>query len=353
MSIDSGVYPLAQRTQLLQRPESILQLEAEFASQLVSLLDQIYNHGCIAERWYVHAYTIAVQLEISPSDFDQVLTGRQTASKLVRQKQYGERFSKTVVEVAKELERLLMETQNLRVSGRLLFGQIFRFGGPLLERFGATLSLWLDINAEELFGTLRFLLSDTVAASKIEMPHRLALYLDFVLKSLPLFPFLADESGVFSPKGLDLARRLCGELAEAGARLRRFTAQPTRAFFLFVQHELALIEAVLPRQASASDWFLNFTRTSSGPASTLLPEEIRLDGLPEALNEAELSLAEMENEVKQAESALREVERLVEHIQSPTAARFLKAMEERILLYHSWHPRLLASLRGLQKAVQL
>ena len=362
MSIDSGIYPPAERAQFIHRPDSLLRMENEFVDQLLLLLRNLQQYVSLGERWRSHLYGVSGNLQFTQEEQEQVLARRLGALEVMREKDYIGVFRDgewrgylqwVAVNAAEELERLLAETRYLHSSGKQLLKLVDRFRGDFLLSFRGTLSRWLKVDLKKVTKTLQGWLNRAAYARKnLLLP--LSRYIDSVVNFLCLFPLPTPEGNYPLPSDeeMERAKRLSSQLVEAGVKVKNFLDQRTRLYLLFIEHELAIIQAVLPKDLSAIKWFVTFATNLSKSAHELLPGKIQTDTLPMALKQATDSLVELDYRLETAEQMLNEAELLIQILRSPAVTKFLQADKERLSIYRSWRLEFLTRLRVLREVVQ-
>jgi hypothetical protein len=118
---------------------------------------------------------------------------------------------------------------------------------------------------------------------------------------------------------------------------------------LYVDHERALLNAILPKEIDVKEWFVMFASNPTKSAHELLPIDIRVDALPYAIRQSEMALIAMDDQVQIGGYLLKSVEVLPELLKSPVVAKFLDADRQRLELFRVGRQELLRKLRRLRE----
>ncbi len=361
MLIDSGVFCLPDYHELITHPEALLKLENQFIGELVHLLNELNRALHHARQWRTHLENLATNLYFSPIDKKALFKKKQKAVWILAQDDIRTRIQASsdglaylrwiAADTGLELEQLLIEMRNLGVTRqgfRNLFG---KYQSPELSRWEKALDAWLDVDLDALITALQGFLDEASNTGFKRALHALASYIDVIVNLLSQFSTISASFNFLSLEWMSKIQIQFDSLTEASVALHELLSQRTQVGNLYVDHELAILNAILPTEIDPTEWFVVFAKNPAKSAHELLPQEIRFDALPFALHQAETALVSMDDQIKIGEYLLKSVEVLPELLKSPIVAKFLDADKQRLDIFRSGRFNLFRRLRQIREMV--
>ena len=361
VQIDTGVFPLGEYHNLMTHPEAVLNLENQFVSELVHLLNELDRALRHAREWRLHLEDMTRNLFFSPQEQIDLFERRCKAAHIVDQDAFRQRIeSKTdgldylrwvVADTGGELERLLLEMRDLRVTDHGFRNFFAKYQSTELTRWETALEVWRDLDIDALITALQGFLNDASSTPFEQTLYALASYLDVIINFLAQFSTFSSDFDFLSLEWVSRVQIQFDLLTEASVALHELLVQRTQMGTLYIDHERALLNAVLPKEIEVNEWYAMFAANPTKSAHELLPTDIRVDALPYALRQSEMALTAMDDQVQIGGYLLKSVEVLPELLKSPVVARFLDADRQRLELFRLGRQELLRRLRRLRELV--
>ncbi|MFW9830743.1 MAG: hypothetical protein ACFFD8_03115 [Candidatus Thorarchaeota archaeon] len=363
ISVDTGIIPLSNYTEFLIHPQALLKLENDFVNQLVHLLNELNRAIQHARQWRIHLENIARNLFFSPIEVVALFEKKKKAIHIVSENKIRTRIeSQTdglsylrwiVVNTAEELEVLLVDMRALGVSQQGFLDLFIKYQSPELTRWEKALAAWLDWDIDALITSLHLFLNEAGSSPFDTTLHALASYLDVIVNLLTQFSTFSEDFDFLSLKWMSKAQTQFDQLTKAGVMLHELLSLRTQLGTLYVDHELAILNAILPREVEINEWLVMFSTNPAKSAHELLPTDIQLDTLPYALRQAQDALISMETPIRMGEYLLESVKILPTLLKSQVLTKFLNADNERLNLFKEERPKLIRWLRIIQKQLSI
>jgi hypothetical protein len=363
MLIDTGVFRLPDYYELITHPEALLQLENTFISELIYLLNELNRALQHARKWRIHLENLATNLFFSPQDKNALFKKKLKAIRILAQDELQTRIREqtdglaylrwVAADTGAALESLLIEMRGLGVTQKEFRNLFAKYQSPELVRWEKALVAWLDVDVESLVTTLQGFLNEASSSSFDLALHALASYIDVLLNLLSQFSTISATFNFLSLEWMSKIQIQFDLLTEASVALHELLLQRTQVGTLYIDHELAILNAILPEEVDTTEWYVMFASTPSKSAHELLPIELRYDALSYAIHQAETALISMDDQVKIGEFLLKSVEILPELLKSPIVAQFLDADRRRLDLFRTGRPELLRRLRQLRELTKI
>jgi hypothetical protein len=357
--IDTGVFPPREEHSLVTHPEAVLNLENQFVSELVHLLNELDRALRHARDWRLHLEDMTRNLFFSTQEQTELFERQQKAIHIVAQDSLRLRIeSKTdglgylrwvVADTGGELERLLIDMRDLGVTDHGFRDFFTKYQSPELTRWENALEAWLDLDLEALITALHGFLNEASSAPFEQILRALASYLDVVVNLLAQFSTFSSDFDFLSLEWVSKVQIQFDLLTEASVALHELLVQRTQMGMLYVDHERALLNAILPKEIDVNEWYGMFAANPTKSAHELLPADIRVDALPYAIRQSEMALTAMDDQVQIGGYLLKSVEVLPELLKSPVVAQFLDADRQRLELFRLGRQELLQKLRRLRE----
>ena len=357
--IDTGVFHPGDYHNLITNPESVLNLENQFVSELVHLLNELDRALRHARDWRLHLEDLTRNLYFTPIEQTALFERKQKAIHILAQEDILVRIQAqsdgigylrwVVADTGGELERLLVDMRGLGVTDKEFRNFFEKYQSPELSRWENALNVWLDVDVESLITALHGFLNEASSASFENTLHALASYLDVIVNLLTQFSAFSGEFDFLSLEWVSKVQIQFDLLTEASVALHELLLQRTQMGMLYVDHERAILNAILPKEIDVNEWFVMFAGNPAKSAHELLPEEIRLDALPYAIRQSENALIAMDDQVQIGGYLLKSVEVLPELLRSPVVAKFLDADRQRLELFRTGRHELLRRVRHLRE----
>lgn len=361
--VDTGVLPLTNYTEFITHPEALLKLENDFVNQLIHLLNELNRALQHARQWRIHLENIARNLFFSPPEGVALFEKQKKAVQIVTNGEVQARINSqtdglnylrwVAVNTAEELEVLLVDMRTLGVSHSGFLDLFAKYQSPALTQWEKALSTWLDLDIEALITALNTFLNEAGNAPFEKTLLALASYLDVVVNLLIQFSTFSTDLNFLSLEWMSNTQTQFDQLAEAGVLLHELLLLRTKVGMLYVDHELAILNAVLPQEMAVNEWFVMFATNPTKSAHELLPLDIQATAISYGLRQAEGALVSMDSHIQKGEYLLESVEILSQILKSQVLAQFLDADRQRLELFRIRRPALLRRLRTLQEQVNM
>ncbi|MFX1319681.1 MAG: hypothetical protein ACFE9D_07995 [Promethearchaeota archaeon] len=359
MLIDSGVFRFPDYHALITHPEAILKLENQFIGELAHLLNEINSALNHARQWRAHLENLATNLYFSPIDKRALFEKKQKAVRLLAQDDIKTRIQASsdgltylrwiAADTGLELEQLLIEMRNLGVTRQGLRNLFSKYQSPELSRWEKALDAWLDVDLDALITALQGFLDEASNADFNRALHALASYIDVIVNLLSQFSAISASFNFLSLEWMSKIQIQFDLLTEASVALHELLSQRIQVGNLYIDHELAILNAILPDEINPAEWFVMFTKHPTKSAHELLPQEIRFDALSYALHQAETALVSMDDQLQIGEYLLKSVEVLPELLKSSIVAKFLDADKQRLEIFRTGRLDLFRRLRQMRE----
>ncbi|MFX1510007.1 MAG: hypothetical protein ACFFBR_06845 [Promethearchaeota archaeon] len=361
--IDTGVFHPTDYQQLITQPEVVLNLENQFVGELVHLLSELDRALRHARDWRLHLEDLTRNLYFSPQNQMALFERKKKAVRILAQDEVKQRIhSQTsdigylrwvVADTGGELERLLIEMRSLGVTDRGFRNFFAKYQSPELSRWEKALDLWLDLDIASLITGLQGFLNEASNSSFEQALHALGSYLDVIINLLAQFSSFSSDFDFLSLDWVSKVQIQFDLLTEASVALHELLVQRTRLGGLYVDHERAILNAILPKEIDVNEWFTMFASNPAKSAHELLPPDIRTDTLSYALRQSENALIAMDDQIQIGGYLIKSVEILPELLKSPVVAKFLEADQKRLEIFRTGRHDLLRRLRRLQNQVAI
>ncbi len=357
--IDTGVFHPADYHDLITHPEAVLNIENQFVSELVHLLNELDRALRHARDWRLHLEDLTRNLYFSPLEQTTLFERKQKAIHILSQDEIKARIKSqtdglgylrwVVADTGGELERLLIDMRNLGVTDHGFRNLFAKYQSPELIRWEKALDAWLDLDIEALISALQGFLDDASSGLFDQAIHALASYIDVIVNLLAQFSTFSGNFAFLSLEWVSKVQIQFDLLTEASVALHELLLQRTQMGMLYVDHERAILHAILPSEIDVNDWYAMFATNPTKSAHELLPTEIRVDALSYAIRQSENALVSMDDQVQIGGYLLKSVEVLPELLKSPVVAKFLDADRQRLELFRTGRHELLRRLRQLRQ----
>jgi hypothetical protein len=228
-------------------------------------------------------------------------------------------------------------------------------GGSFFDHVKKIALIWTTTARRGFHDPLTDLLQAAHSAVDVEkILQQLSMYLEIIFTVATHTPILVAESSTapYSPKALKESLGFVDQLIRHTENLREFIQRRAQAYLLLLQHEEAILRAVLPVSTSISQWLGEYRSTHSKTAKDFLPVSIKLDTLALALQQAADALVEWDKAVIDSGNILKKTLVLNTLIQSTSVESFFAADLRRLELYHEWRPRIGRTFNKLFAAVK-
>lgn len=361
--IESRIFAMPNATEAFTHPEAVLKQENDFVNQLVHLLNELNRAMRHSVQWRIHLDNLARNLYLSPQEMMALFGRKKKAIHLMAAKDVKARITAQTdglgylrwiaVDTAEELERLLVEMRALDLASEDILNLFQKYQSPELTRWKRVLSAWLDLDVSSLVLALQGFLDEASLKTFDEAIHALASYIDVVVNLLAHFSTLSKDFDFLSLEWMSKILAQFDQLTKAGVQLHELLSQRTKMGLLYGDHELAIIQAILPSDIVVDEWFVMYATNPTKSTHELLPTDIRIDALPFALRQAEAAILSMESLVQVGEHLLESVQILPQILKSPIVGKFLEVDGERLALFRSARSELLRRLRQLQEKATL
>ncbi len=357
--IDTGVFHLADYHNLITHPEAVLKLENQFVSELVHLLNELDRALRHARHWRIHLENLTRNLYFSPQEQTELFERQQKAVHILAQNDIKARIQSQsdglgylrwiVADTGGELEQLLIDMRNLGVTHQEFLNLFAKYQSPELTRWEKALDAWLDLDIEALITALQGFLDEASDALFDQAVYALASYIDVIVNLLAQFSTFGSDFDFLSLEWVSKVQIQFDLLTEASVALHELLMQRTQMGMLYVDHERAILNAILPSEIDVNEWYVMFASNPAKSAHELLPTEIRIDAISYAIRQSETALLSMDDQVKIGEYLFKSVEIIPELLKSPVVAKFLDADRQRLDLFRTGRHELLRRLRHLRE----
>ncbi|MFW9934608.1 MAG: hypothetical protein ACFFDU_03630 [Candidatus Thorarchaeota archaeon] len=359
--IDTGVFRPNGQDGLVTHPEAILRIENQFVSELVHLLNELDRALRHARDWRLHLEDMTRNLYFSPQEQIALFERQQKAIHILTKDALKKRIESqtdginylrwVVADTGGELERLLIDMRDLGVTDHGFRDFFQKYQSPELGRWEKALDVWLDMDIPALITALQGFLDEASAGTFEKALIALASYIDVLVNLLAQFSAFSSDFDFLSLKWVSKVQIQFDLLTEASVALHELLVQRTQMGMLYVDHERAILNAVLPTEIDVEEWYSMFASNPKKSAHELLPSDIRTDALPYAMRQSETALVSMDDQVQIGEYLLKSVEVLPELLKSPVVAKLLDADRQRLDLFRLGRQELLRRLRHLRDVV--
>jgi hypothetical protein len=354
--VDTGTYDVRAFVESLHEPGRGVQLETTWIHGLLDLLHLIERYVRLVDRWTSHVAGLMQNLGATEDEIAQAQRMQLTVAEMFRRKHYDPHLLRWILaDLSEEVDRLVAESQDLVSETPRLVKLADQFGGPFLEQVKQIALVWMSEGRREFYLPLIHTLQQAHAAqTSDDLLLKLVSYLQQIrtlVASTPMF-MRASNPAPYSSDALKATHQLVKQLAKGIEDLTTFVALRTQTYVAILQHEEALIQAVLPPSAKASEWIARHALERAQPTAKLLPKALITDTLPLAVEQAADALAQVDAKTVAARPFFEGALRLNDLLQSPAAAKFLAADDRRLEVYREWRPRIAASFARFRVAVK-
>jgi hypothetical protein len=354
-NVKSGIFPTDDPQILLQQPNVWFQKEADWVEVLNAGLVIIQQYVDVVNQWITHIRGFVHNLQLTGTEFRQVVENQGGMTKLLQTKTYDEKYLHWVLEDAsEEVERLALVTRGLLEQAPRLVTLTDQIQGTFMENVKQVTQTWTDHNLTELYQKLIALLEASITSKNLpETIKHLGTYGDTIIIVLASNPLFADEVSV-DLTSLELFQEVKNDiekLVQSTQDFREFVRLRSIAYQRFLEHIQALIQAFLLSPKDVDPWMSQFVKDASQSALDLLPQKIPTDTLPLAFLQAEdaqndwVTISTKLKPLRQSAFKLNEV------LQSPAIAQFLTADQQRREITKTWLPKMLKKYQALRETI--
>jgi hypothetical protein len=354
-NVKSGIFPTDDPQILLQQPNVWFQKEADWVEVLNAGLVIIQQYVDVVNQWITHIRGFVHNLQLTGTEFRQVVENQGGMTKLLQTKNYDEKYLHWVLEDAsEEVERLALVTRGLLEQAPRLVTLTDQIQGTFMENVKQVTQTWTDHNLTELYQKLIALLEASITSKNLpETIKHLGTYGDTIIIVLASNPLFADEVSV-DLTSLELFQEVKNDiekLVQSTQDFREFVRLRSIAYQRFLEHIQALIQAFLLSPKDVDPWMSQFVKDASQSALDLLPQKIPTDTLPLAFLQAEdaqndwVTISTKLKPLRQSAFKLNEV------LQSPAIAQFLTADQQRREITKTWLPKMLKKYQALRETI--
>jgi hypothetical protein len=354
--VDSGIYDVSQVAELLREPGRVVQLETAWIRGLLDLLHLIERYLRLVDRWTNHVAGLMQNLGATEVEISQAQRMQLTVVELFRQKRYDHELLRWILtDLSDEVDRLVAQSQDLVSETPRLVKLADQFGGPFLEQVKQIALVWMSEDHRDFYAPLINTLQEAHAAkTSDDLLQKLVSYLQQIralVASTPMFP-RDSKPAPYSRDALEASRQLVDRLAKGIEDLTTFVALRTQAYMGVLQHEEALVRAVLPPSAKVSEWIARLAVERAQPTEKILPDVLVTDTLPLAVQLAGEALAQIDGKIDAARPFFEGALLLNDLLQSPATAKFLAADDRRLEVYRELRPRITPTFSRLRTAIK-
>jgi hypothetical protein len=341
-------------TTLIQ-PEVALRLETEWLRGLLNVLQLIKRYITVITRWENHVLGLAQNLGVTQSQIDQFWRQEANAEDFILKKEFDPKYLRWVLaDTAQEVDRIIAATQQLIDEGAELIELSERFGGPFLSQIGRIAKVWVTTTRREFYTPLLEILQTAQDDPEgTEIQRRLSKYLDRIALIVSSTPMFVDESSTvpYSPEMMQQTLEKVDQLIQGTEDLQEFVRLRSQAYPLLIREQEALLQAVLPKDESISEWIRTLYSDQTKKVDELLPSTLHTTTLPFAIKQAGEELAVWHSRIEAALPYLQKAFILNDLLQSPAVAQFLDADQRRLDLFHEWETRITHTYETVRNAV--
>jgi hypothetical protein len=354
--VDSGIYNVEQLKTILQEPDTTVRLETEWLHSLLKVLLYVQQYTTLVQNWVNHTLGLLKNLGANQRELNAYENRQITASQILQKKHFDQNYLRWVLEdAAQELDRLITIAHQLINDYSYFSNLIEQFGGPFLSNIQQIATAWEANARRDFLMPLSTILQeiDTQGDPSITL-QQFARYLDTiaqVVSVMPMFVTEADGVATYSPEVLKANQRFVAQLIGGTEHLRQFVQLRSQVYSILINEQSALWNAVLPKDTPVEHVLVTMGLNPAQTVEELIPNPFPVDTLPLAFQQAEEALAIWESTINASIPYLNKALILNQILQSPPVAKFLKADQRRLELYHEWHPRITETLEILQKSL--
>lgn len=354
--VESGVYNMKKLSEIIRQPGLIVRMEMDWITGLLEALNFIQRYLLLVERWANHFLGLAANLRITEGELSQIASGRRRITDILQFKSFDKDYLQWVLtDVSEEMDRLVAATKHLTSEGPQIVEHAGQLGGPFFDQAKKVALIWTTTARSVFYDPLSDLLQAAHSAADPEkMLQQLCLYLEIIFTVATYTPILVVESATmpYSPKALKSSKKFVNQLIQRTENLSKYLKRRAQAYLLLLQHEEAILRAVLPSTTSISLWLGNYRTTPSKTAGDFLPPSLKIDTLILALQQAKDALVDWDKAVKDAGKYLKQALILSSFLHSSSVESFLAADQRRLELYHEWRPRIGSTFDALCAAMK-
>ncbi|MFX1561912.1 MAG: hypothetical protein ACFFDP_01205 [Promethearchaeota archaeon] len=354
--IESGIYKMDQFNEIIRQPGLIVRMEMDWIKGLLDVFNFIQQYLSLVERWADHFLGLATNLRITDGELGQISAGQKRIIDVLLSKSFDKDYLHWVlVDVSEEMDRLAATTKHMTSEGTRVVEISGKLGGPFFEHVKNIALIWTTTARRGFHDPLSDLLQAAHSADDVEkILQQLGMYLEIILTVATHTPILVIESSTvpYSPKDLRESQGFVDQLIHHTENLREFIQRRAQVYLLLLQHEEAILRAILPASTSVSLWLGRYRSTPSKSAEDFLPKSINLDTLTLALQQAADALADWDKAVIDSGNILKNTLVLNTLIQSSSVESFFTADLRRLELYHEWRSRIGSTFDALCTAVK-
>ncbi|MFX1561919.1 MAG: hypothetical protein ACFFDP_01240 [Promethearchaeota archaeon] len=355
IKLGSAVYDPFSSSKVLQQPDAWIQAEADWIDELLEALGIIQQYVNLVNRWANHVFGIAHNLSITAIEITKIERRQTSVAALLQTKTFDEDYLQWVLaDVSQEVDRLVVETQELLEKAPRFLELTEQFRGSFMENVKQIALAWTTQNLEKLYEQLIEVLDGAHSGENPrEVMKYLVKYCDIIFSVVFSTPMFIDESSptVFSSRKMKTSRSRIDQLSDGLQNLREFVKLRKMAYLRFLQHVEALLRAVLPLTDSVSKWVEEFLINPSKSASDLLPQEISIVTLELALTQAEEARADWEKLSELLVPLRKGAHKLNTVLQSPILEEFLDDDQSRRALTNKLRRRMESKFKAIRKSL--
>ncbi len=356
LQVDSGIYNIDQLKTILEEPDTTVRMETKWLHSLLEALRIIQKYLRLVQKWVNHATGLARNLGATQREVIKLEKLELHASQMLQSKSFDQKYLRWVLEdAAQELDRLIATSHQLLVDAPNLIALADEFGGPFFKGSQQIAESWRERSRRDFLIPLSNLLQEIDTGGDPEITlQQFGQYLDTiaqVVRALPMFVSESSTIASYSPQILESAQGMITQLLDGTENLRKFVQIRSQVYSVLISEQTALWNAVLPGETPVEQVLITLGLNPSQTVDDLIPDPIPTDTLPLAISQAQEELTLWHNAIEASTPYLNKARILNQTLQSPAVAKFLKADQRRLELYHEWQPRITETFEALSNSL--
>jgi hypothetical protein len=356
VQVDSGIYDTNQLRVILREPDTTIRMETAWLQSLLDRLLVFQDYFELIAKWEEHASGLIKNLGGKPDEVNQLQDRSILASDVLPTKDFDESYLRWVLEdTAQELDRLIASSYQLlnRAESLVQMGDVF--SGPFFQTLTKIVENWQEHLRKDLFLPISTMLQemDVSGDPKVAL-ETFARYLDTIMQVANAMPMLVSNSlqlTSYSPQTVRTNEQIVNQLIEGMEQLQVFVKLRSQMYSQLIKEQTTLLYAVLPSGMPVEQVLLTVGLNPDQSVEEFLPDELPTDTLPLALEQAEEALSAWQSTTEAAIPYMNNALFLNQMLKSPPVEKFFNADQQRLILYHEWHPQVLSTFGALKECL--
>jgi len=339
---------------LLRQTGDVGSEEAKWARHVITIVKLIGRYLRLIHQWIIHLRNLCNNLKLSEQSREAIVSQSADPMTFLEKNELDIEYLHWIItNTTTELANLIGQTEELAEE----FPKFKKSVGILKSKHLLVADLiiksWSEEQRESIWEDFHHNLASAYrAADTHKVKQHLAKYITHFARLVSTMPFfLGYEDGVkeFHSRKFEQRLRLFDKFEKLIKDLEKILEIRSIAYTLFIQHEEALVAAMLPEGEDVIAWRSEFLAHPERPATDYIPDKFDRGRLLVAVMQGLTNIRHTNDHVTEALSLFNKMQDLISYLNSEELNQFFTADAKRAGLFFKYREQLIATLEELQK----